>query len=274
MQMNAPSFSRFLLVALISVIAATGCSDSPAGPVGPNPHGDLDSDGIRNALDVCPEDPETLNSWEDEDGCPDSTVELYELARNDVEKFWAGISPSLGRPYTPLHDFVIYPDSVDTACGTVKSQAAYCPPEHGVYLHRSFMDIHLENFGPFAPTFIVAHEVGHGVQWQYGFNPLSVPWTIVRELQADCFAGAYSASSTLRNALGEHDLIENLKEYLVTLYSGGDPSGTSPIDPNAHGTSGQRIDAFKIGYEAGPALCLSETLPFLPLITDQTNLAP
>ena len=32
---------------------------------------DNDHDGIPDAVDKCPNDPETYNGWEDEDGCPD-----------------------------------------------------------------------------------------------------------------------------------------------------------------------------------------------------------
>lgn len=264
---------HFLLISLIGLFTVAGCSDSQSGPLGPDPEGDLDSDGIRNTLDACIEEPESVNGWADDDGCPDSTVELYDLARKDTEQFWAVTFPSLGPPYTPLQEFVVYSDSVDTSCGFLGLGAFYCPPSHGVYLHRAFMDDRLQRIGLFAPIFIVAHEVGHGVQALFGFNPRSIPYPIILELQADCLAGAYSASSTLRNTLSENDLLKNLKQYLVALYEVGDPVGFPPIDPDAHGTSGQRIDAFKIGYEAGPALCLSKGLPFLPLITDQTNLA-
>ena len=33
---------------------------------------DMDMDGIVDKLDACPEQPETVNSWKDTDGCPDS----------------------------------------------------------------------------------------------------------------------------------------------------------------------------------------------------------
>ena len=43
------------------------------GPVAPETHGaaDRDGDGIPDALDKCPDEPETYNGVDDEDGCPD-----------------------------------------------------------------------------------------------------------------------------------------------------------------------------------------------------------
>ena len=37
----------------------------------PDPNADSDGDGIPDARDKCPHDPETVNGFEDEDGCPD-----------------------------------------------------------------------------------------------------------------------------------------------------------------------------------------------------------
>src|SRR5690606_15521253 len=33
--------------------------------------GDADADGLTDDVDVCPQDPEDLDGWEDTDGCPD-----------------------------------------------------------------------------------------------------------------------------------------------------------------------------------------------------------
>ncbi len=58
---------------------------TPAAPVCPNGPEDLDGfedddncadpdndgDGVRDALDLCPNEPETVNSYRDDDGCPD-----------------------------------------------------------------------------------------------------------------------------------------------------------------------------------------------------------
>ncbi len=44
---------------------------------------DEDGDGIFGEVDACPERPETVNGWADEDGCPDSLAQLGVDARFD-----------------------------------------------------------------------------------------------------------------------------------------------------------------------------------------------
>ena len=46
------------------------------GSFGPNAEGDTDGDGIINRLDACPREPETVNNWRDDDGCPDELARL------------------------------------------------------------------------------------------------------------------------------------------------------------------------------------------------------
>ncbi|RLC50885.1 MAG: OmpA family protein, partial [Candidatus Cloacimonadota bacterium] len=40
------------------------------------PDPDNDQDGILDVDDACPDDPETINDYEDEDGCPDTVPEV------------------------------------------------------------------------------------------------------------------------------------------------------------------------------------------------------
>lgn len=54
------------------------------GRIGPAPTRDRDLDGIADDLDACPTEPETVNGYIDEDGCPDSLSELV------VEVSWKG----------------------------------------------------------------------------------------------------------------------------------------------------------------------------------------
>jgi hypothetical protein len=50
------------------------CADDPAGPSGRRPERpgeDRDGDGIEDIFDVCLDDPEDLDGFDDEDGCPE-----------------------------------------------------------------------------------------------------------------------------------------------------------------------------------------------------------
>ena len=56
----------------------------PTAPrVAKNDFPDRDNDGIRDDLDKCPDDPETYNGYQDEDGCPDSPGDAAFVADRD-----------------------------------------------------------------------------------------------------------------------------------------------------------------------------------------------
>jgi predicted metalloprotease len=107
---------------------------------------------------------------------------------------------------------------------------------------------YLQLVGDMAPAFIIGHELGHHVSWLLGW-PLSIS-PKEAELQADCFAGAWASNADSRGLLEEGDL----EEAVEAVISVGDPDDTW-FDPTLHGTVGQRLTAFAIGYEEGPAGC-------------------
>jgi len=55
----------------------------PQPQVAKNDFPDRDNDGIRDDLDKCPDDPETYNGFQDEDGCPDSLGDAAFVADKD-----------------------------------------------------------------------------------------------------------------------------------------------------------------------------------------------
>src|SRR5690348_379166 len=75
-----------------------GGSETPTAPIA-----DKDGDGIADAVDRCPSQPETVNRVLDRDGCPDVVTDLYPVVRADIETFWTSSFPSLyGRSYSPI----------------------------------------------------------------------------------------------------------------------------------------------------------------------------
>lgn len=49
------------------------------------PEPDVDGDGVSDARDVCPDKPETLNGFEDDDGCPDAGKVLVVVTKERIE---------------------------------------------------------------------------------------------------------------------------------------------------------------------------------------------
>ena len=238
------------LVSFAALAAACGASDDDDDDRSSNRDRDRDNDDIRDSRDDCEEEKEDDGLWgsDPEDGCPGTIEDLVELARADIDAFWAGQFVNDDIIYDGPINFVSYTTEIETECGTaVLNNAFYCPIDHSIYYDANFLNEELESNGDFGPVLILAHEWGHLVQGLLGILDDDELLTIDTELQADCLAGVWAADADGRGLLEEGDF----QEGISTLFSVGDPRDTPFFDPAAHGTSGQRIDAFKDGFEVG-----------------------
>ncbi|HJW25252.1 MAG TPA: neutral zinc metallopeptidase [Rhodocyclaceae bacterium] len=192
-----------------------------------------------------------------------------------TEDTWQDIFRQQGRQYEDPK-LVLFSSAVPTACGT--GQAAmgpfYCPNDHKVYIDLSFYRELKERFrapGDFAEAYVIAHEVGHHVQNLLGIagkvdaarrraSPAQANALSVRlELQADCFAGVWGKrADAMRHILepGEEE------EALTAAAAIGDDrlqqqtQGRIVPESFTHGTSAQRVEWFRRGFESGdPGRC-------------------
>ena len=109
-----------------------------------------------------------------------------------------------------------------------------------------------EEFGGFTLGIVFAHELGHAIQERAG---VAGP-TIMRELQADCFAGAWTADVEDGGAEHFEVGIEDLDRAVAGFLELRDEVGVVRADhPAAHGTGFDRIGAFVEGYEHGASRC-------------------
>lgn len=157
-----------------------------------------------------------------------------------------------------------------TGCGAGQAVMGpfYCPADQKVYIDLSFYDdmrTKLGAGGDFAQGYVVAHEVGHHVQHLLGIdrqvrerqqrssqkeaNRLSVKM----ELQADCFARIWGHEMEKARILENGDL-ENALNAAQAI---GDDrlqkqsQGRVIPDSFTHGTSAQRYEWFKRGFDSG-----------------------
>ena len=179
---------------------------------------------------------------------------------------------------------VLYSGEDNTGCGYAQSTTGpfYCPADQRVYIDLSFYDELQTRFkapGDFAMAYIIAHEVGHHVQYLLGItsqvenqrqkmsqaagNKLSV----AMELQADFLAGVWAHhTQKMANLLEKGDI----EEALNAASSVGDDRiqmesrGFVVPDAFTHGTSAQRMFWFKKGFETGD-LRYSDTFKSLEL---------
>jgi predicted metalloprotease len=187
-------------------------------------------------------------------------------ALSDIESFWQTQFPLVyGGDFTPLagHVYAAYPERKDPipGCGTpettyldVEGNAFYCVNgDFMVYDDSELMPQLVKQLGESAIAIVLAHEFGHAVQFRA--NEYKEP-TILKEQQADCFAGAWAAHVSR----GESDSIkftdEDISGGLIAMIQVRDPVELGgQIDANSHGTGFDRVGAFQDGFLGGPERC-------------------
>lgn len=178
-------------------------------------------------------------------------------AVDDVQAYWGKVLPG----YRP----VIYVSSYDSrsSTGSLCGQdtkglvnAFYCGNDDSIEWDRGVLLPTLaHDFGDMSVVAVLAHELGHAVQTRLGAAGTS---SIVREQQADCYAGSYfryvaqGDSPRFQISTGP-----GLNDILSTLSFIRDTPGTSAESPEAHGTAFDRVTAFQLGFGDGVSRCES-----------------
>jgi uncharacterized protein len=181
---------------------------------------------------------------------------------NEINEIWAETIPSYERPR-----LAFYEQGVSTGCGNASSEVGpfYCPPDREIFIDIGFLEELQRRFGAtgrYAQAYIMAHESGHHLQTLFGDidRDRSREGAIALELQADCYAGAWSR---LANEKGNVAITEaELDEALEAAAAVGDDriqqKTQGRVDPESwtHGSAAQRREAFRKGFTAGdPAAC-------------------
>jgi uncharacterized protein len=194
---------------------------------------------------------------------------------NSVQAFWADALPGYREATTQL-----FSQATTTACGSATSAVGpfYCPADQGVYLDLTFFDALRTQYGAqggdFAVAYVIAHEYGHHVQTLTGTSERSrrLPdqtgpkgASTRLELQADCYAGAWTA-----NADGQLFDLEagDVEEGLSAAAAVGDDriqeAARGRVDPESwtHGSAEQRTRWFQTGLRSGdPNACDTFAVP-------------
>ena len=177
---------------------------------------------------------------------------ITDMVLADIDVFWAGEFANLGYNYYAA-GIVPVTDIVYSSCGQFgpyDNPAAYCPLDDSVYYSVPLGQEIQATVGDYAWITVLAHEWGHHVQVILGIEP---ELTIDRELQADCFSGAYAQRALQQGFLQEGDVTEGV---MMTIL-GGDPIELDEMVDGAHGSSDYRVTAFMEGYFNGSSACLA-----------------
>ncbi|MFN8593683.1 MAG: neutral zinc metallopeptidase [Thermomicrobiales bacterium] len=176
---------------------------------------------------------------------------LTDTVLADIDTFWAGEFAANNTDYYAA-GIVPVSDTVSSACGDFgpyDNPAAYCPLDDSVYVSLPLGEEIRTSVGDFAWITVLAHEWGHHVQQLLGISP---ELSIDRELQADCFAGAYARRALAQGYLQEGDVTEAM---VITILS-ADPIEMDETADGAHGSSDYRVTSFMEGYFNGSPACL------------------
>lgn len=185
----------------------------------------------------------------------------------DVDRFWAAQLPATyGDGWTPLAGGVhaAYPDRTDPIPGcdsdettyddVYASGAFYCRVGDFIaYDDASLLPDLVADLGKEAVAIVLAHEFGHAVQARIGAFDEPI---ILKEQQADCFAGAWAASAADDGDRTVHFDDADLRAGLVAMIEIRDPVEMGGLaNPDAHGTGFDRVGAFQDGFDGGVARC-------------------
>jgi len=176
----------------------------------------------------------------------------------------------------PAPTMVMFNQMTPSACGT--GQAAmgpfYCPLDQKVYLDLSFFQELDQKFGApgdFAQAYVIAHEVGHHVQNLIGTaeqvqkrqqgarsKAEANQYSVMLELQADCYAGVWARDAASRLNITQQDIDEGLRAATAIGDDTLQRAAQGRVVPDAftHGSSEQRARWLKVGMASGdPNAC-------------------
>ena len=187
-----------------------------------------------------------------------------------TEDVWTAEFKKMGLTYTPPK-LVLFSESTTSGCGSAQSSTGpfYCSADQCVYLDVSFFKEMKQKYGgggDFAYAYVIAHEVGHHVQYLLGTldkehaemakvskteaNKISVRI----ELQADYYAGIWAHQD---NAMFGSMEDGDIEKGIATATAIGDDrlekkaQGYVVPDSFTHGTSAQRVKWFTKGIKSG-----------------------
>jgi len=250
---------KALVIAAVSAALLAGCAQSVPGKAGESSRLDplkvaglaitTGDSGPRPGVPAA--DRQVRNS---DGGAIDK---LAASAVADVEGYWESQFPDrFGKDFEPVKTLVSYDSRGENQrlCGTDTKglvNAFFCSTDDLIAWDRGEL---LPSFEPISSVAVLAHEMGHAVQFRLGVGG-NTP-TIVKEQQADCYAGNYfrwvaeGNSKRFQVSTGP-----GLNQILTTLFAIRDSAGSAFDAEGAHGTAFDRVTAFTFGFSEDPQRC-------------------
>jgi predicted metalloprotease len=189
---------------------------------------------------------------------------FVEVILADTEDVWKAEFNRIGGTYQEP-TLVIYRRQTRTACGAGMAQMGpfYCPGDQKVYIDLGFYDELADSLnapGDFAQAYVLAHEIGHHVQYLLGTSqkvaamrgrPDYNEYSVRLELQADYYAGVWAHHD--RHYLERGDIEEAMQAANAVGDDTIQGKSRGKIVPHSftHGTAKQRMRWFNKGLQSG-----------------------
>jgi predicted metalloprotease len=192
-------------------------------------------------------------------------VQFVSFVLDDVQHTW---DQKLGGRYHHAK-LVLFTESTSSGCGFAQAATGpfYCPADEKVYIDLSFYRELVDRFGApgdFAQAYVIAHELGHHVQKLIGVEPEvrraqqahpreANALSVKLELQADCLAGIWAASTNQRGLLDPGDIDEALGAAAAVGDDRLQRQAGARVNPESwtHGSAEQRKYWLKRGIDRG-----------------------
>ena len=188
-----------------------------------------------------------------------------------TEDVWAKVFREQGWGEYQAPKLVLFHGAVQSACGNATAQTGpfYCSGDQTVYIDLDFfktMQQSIGGGGDFAYAYVIAHEVGHHVQYLLGtlgqaHNQMarlsekeSNKISVRLELQADFYAGVWAHQDNKMFGSIEPGDIENAVNVAAKIgddYLQKQAYGREMPDSFNHGRSEQRVRWLKRGIQTG-----------------------
>jgi predicted metalloprotease len=243
-----------VVLTIVALILGVDPGSIPTGGIGGAP-----------AEEVAPGSPDQFRGIDDD-------ADFISVVLANTEDTWNRIFSERGMTYREPQ-LVLFENAVQSACGFAQSAVGpfYCPADQQLYLDLGFFRELHQRFGAegdFARAYVVAHEVGHHVQTLLGISDQvrsaqsrasqteSNAIQVRMELQADCLAGVWAKHA--QQVLEPGDIEEAMGAAAAIGDDRLQRQAQGHVSPESftHGTSAQRVQWFRNGFDTGdPERC-------------------
>ena len=197
----------------------------------------------------------------EQQAAPDSTYAVFaSTVLGSANDLWKKQFGQMNKTYVEPR-LVLFRDFTQSNCGGADSSMGphYCPLDQTIYLDETFFDVLTGQLkakgGDVAEAYVMAHEVGHHVQYQLGLlkKAKTGDESVQTELQADCLAGAWAKSVEERKVVEPGEISEAIDAAAAVGDDRVQKTYEGYINPETwtHGSSKQRVAAFERGFGTG-----------------------